>query len=72
MIIRAASPVFADAGTAYFGGFDPKQIKVGVGAELRLELFFFYYVAASLQLGYARGLMEGGEDQVYFLLNNPF
>lgn len=67
--------VFADAGNAFSDAFDIanlKRFKVGVGAELRLDAYLFYNVSATFQLGYARGLMSGGRNQVYFLLNNPF
>lgn len=67
--------VFVDAGNAFSGPFDfdnLKNFKVGVGAELRLDAYLFYNVGATFQLGYARGLMSGGKNQVYFLLNNPF
>ena len=68
---RLHGAVFADFGGA-FSAFDPKLLKLGVGAEVRLELYLFWYFPAALQLGYAHGFMEGGENQVYFLLNNPF
>ena len=64
--------VFADFGNAWFGTFEAAKLKLGVGAEVRMELYLYYYFGASLQLGYARGVMEGGENQLYFLLNNPF
>jgi hypothetical protein len=69
---RLHGAVFVDCGDAQFGTFDPAKIKCGAGTELRLDVYLFWSLPASLQLGYAHGFMTGGEDQWYFLLNNPF
>jgi outer membrane protein assembly factor BamA len=63
---------FADYGTATNSGFDFKDMKLGLGGEVILELTYAYYFAAALQLGYAHGFMAGGGNEVYFLLNSPF
>jgi hypothetical protein len=63
---------FVDYGGAFNGGFSFDKLKVGVGAELMLEITYAYYFNAALQLGYAHGFETGGGDQVYFLLNSPF
>ena len=34
---RLHGALFADAGNAYYGTFDPGQLRYGVGGELRLE-----------------------------------
>ena len=42
--------------------------KLGVGAEVMLELTYLYYFPASLQLGYAYGVDKGGGNQVGFTM----
>lgn len=75
---RLHGVVYADFGNAFSGGWTGSRAtkledwKAGAGGELRLDLNFFYYFGATLQLGYAHGFMKDGIDQVYFLLNNPF
>ena len=75
---RLHGAAFADWGNAFSGGWTGPRatrlsdFKLGAGVEVRLDLNFFYYFGATLQLGYAHGFNEGGIDQVYFLLNNPF
>jgi hypothetical protein len=69
---RLHGKLFADAGGAFSSGFAWDQVKVGVGAELICELQYAWYFPAALQLGYAYGVMSGGANQVYFLLNSPF
>lgn len=69
---RLHGKVFADYGGAFAKGFTTDGLKLGVGGELILEIQYFYYFAAALQLGYAYGVNAGGGNQVYFLLNNLF
>jgi len=63
---------FADCGNAFFYNLKPQELKVGVGAELLLEMVLGYYLPATFRVGYARGLMEGGGNEFHFLLGNPF
>jgi hypothetical protein len=69
---RLHGRLFTDIGNASNNGFNISDFKVGTGGELILELTYAYYFSASLQLGYAHGFMNGGGDEVYFLLNSPF
>jgi outer membrane protein assembly factor BamA len=69
---RLHGAVFTDVGNAFYGPFEVGALKVGVGAELRLDFLIAHDFGAALQLGYARGLTAGGQDQVYFFVNNPF
>ena len=69
---RLHGAVFADFGNATSAPFDARDLRLGIGAELRLEITLGYVLPAALQLGYARGLSTGGVDQIYFLLNNSF
>lgn len=63
---------FVDVGNAFFGDFKPKDLNVGVGAQLLLEFHIGYFVPLTFQLGYARGLMEDGSDEFIALLGNRF
>lgn len=69
---RLHGAAFVDCGNAMSDGFDWSELRVGIGAELRLEMILGYFLPAALQLGYAHGFMTGGDHQVYFYLNNPF
>jgi hypothetical protein len=62
---RLVGAVYADYGLAYSGDTHLDNFKLGVGAELGLNLTLGYSEGASLRLGYARGLMQEGQDQVY-------
>ncbi len=69
---RVTGDVFADVGNANYGGFDPSRVAVGVGAELLFDLVLGYVVPFTLRIGYARGLSEGGTDQLYGLFSAPY
>jgi hypothetical protein len=62
---RLHATIFCDYGDAFSGELDLSTFRVGVGAELFLDFTLFYVLPFSLRVGYARGLMEGGIDQVY-------
>lgn len=62
---RLHATIFCDYGDAFSHSFDIDTFRVGVGAELFLDFTVFYILPFSLRVGYARGLMEGGVDQVY-------
>jgi len=69
---RVTGNAFADVGNANYGRFDPSRLAVGVGAELLCDLVLGYVVPFTLRIGYARGLSEGGTDQLYGLFSAPF
>lgn len=69
---RLWATVFFDAGDAWSGEIDFGRFRYGVGAELHLDFTVFYVLGYSLRVGYARGLGEGGIDQVYGHLGVPF
>ena len=57
-----------DWGTAYDTSFDPDtNLRVSVGAALRLDAFFGYFVPGTFEVGYAHGLI-GGLSETWFLL----
>jgi hypothetical protein len=69
---RLYASAFVDAGDAFYGNFDFRTLRVGAGAELHVDFTLFYLLSFTLRVGYARGFMEGGLDQVYGHLGVPF
>lgn len=69
---RIHGAVFTDVGDAFFGPIDLSTFLVGVGAELHLDFTVAYVLGYSLRLGFARGLRDEGETQLYFHLGVPF
>ena len=69
---RISGDVFVDAGNANFGRFDPSAVLVGAGAELLVDIVAGYIIPFSARIGYARGFMAEGDDQVYGLFSSPF
>lgn len=57
--------IFTDMGAAWNKDFDAEDIKVGAGAEGRLDLVLGYKLHITPSLGIASGLSRGGEDRVY-------
>ena len=64
---RVYGAAFVDAGTAGDPPFQltPGGIHVGVGAELRAEIYLSYALSFTLRLGWAHGLGPGGVSQPY-------
>jgi len=61
--------LLADVGTAFDTRFDfDRHIRASLGAALRLDAFFGYFVPGTFELGYARGLNANGVGQTWFLL----
>jgi len=69
---RMYALAFFDFGDAFFGNFDLRTSGAGVGAEWFVDFTLFYLLGFSLRVGYARGLSDGGIDQVYGHLGVPF
>lgn len=69
---RLHAAVFCDYGDAFSDSFDIRTFRVGIGAELFLDFTVFYVLAFSLRVGYARGVSDGGIDQVYAHLGSSF
>jgi Tol biopolymer transport system component len=58
---RLHGALFVDAGEAWDdGGFDAGRLRTGVGAELRMDLTFSYFLPLTVRLGVAAGLDEQG------------
>jgi outer membrane protein assembly factor BamA len=59
---------FFDAGEVWDdrNRFSAREIKVGAGSELRMDITLGYWLKITPALGIAQGLSRGGETQVYF------
>jgi hypothetical protein len=61
--------LLSDIGTAFDTTFDPyKHGRVSVGAAVRVDAFFGYFVPGTFELGYAKGITPGGIGEGWFLL----
>jgi Tol biopolymer transport system component len=61
--------LLSDTGTAFDTRFDfDRNFRQSVGAALRLDLFFGYFVPGTLELGYSHGVTDGGVGQSWMLL----
>ena len=61
--------LLADAGTAFDVRFDAsRNLRTSVGAALRVDAFFGYFVPGTFELGFARGLQLGGVTDTWLLL----
>jgi Tol biopolymer transport system component len=61
--------VLSDTGTAFDTTFDAKRdLRTSLGAALRVDAFFGYFVPGTFEIGYARGLTDGGINETWFLL----
>jgi hypothetical protein len=56
-----------DAGNA-FDSFDFGNLKTAVGVAVRLDMIFGFYVPGSFDVGWARGLSDGGQHEFWLLL----
>ncbi len=56
-----------DAGMAA-DDFSTDAIKYAVGGSIRLDVIFGYYASGAFDLGFARGLSQGGSNEWWFLL----
>lgn len=69
---RIHGAVYGDVGDAFTGALDFERLRVGVGGHVMIDFTLGYVLPFTLRVGYARGLMEGGIDQVYGHLGVPF
>ena len=61
--------VLGDGGTAFDTTFVPaRDVRVSLGAALRLDAFFGYFSPGTFEVGYARGLAHDGINETWFLL----
>jgi hypothetical protein len=72
---RLSAAVFCDVGHAFFGVFNLdrfRDFRVGVGAEVLLDIVIGYYQWLTFRLGYAYGIMAPGGHTFHFLFGVPF
>ncbi len=72
---RLSGAVFCDVGHAFFGEFDGDRLRdfrVGVGAEVLLDVVVGYYQWLTFRMGYAYGIMAPGGHSFHFLFGVPF
>jgi hypothetical protein len=68
---RAHLAVLADAGTAFDETFDAhRDLRVSLGAALRMDAFFGYFVPGTFEIGYAHGLTSEGITETWLLLTS--
>src|SRR3569623_2889894 len=61
--------ILSDTGTAYDTKFDAStNLRTSIGAALRVDAFFGYFVPGTFELGYARGMIGNGVNDTWFLL----
>jgi hypothetical protein len=61
--------LLADVGTAFDTTFDwDRDMRASLGAALRLDAFFGYFVPGTFEVGYAHGLTSEGIGEAWFLL----
>jgi hypothetical protein len=57
-----------DAAAAWDTDPSAKNTRLAVGGALRLDAFFGYFVPGTFEVGYARGLINGGINEGWMLL----
>ncbi|HSD87333.1 MAG TPA: hypothetical protein VLB44_07450, partial [Kofleriaceae bacterium] len=66
---RVHFAIMGDVGTAFDTTFDHgRDLRASLGGALRLDAFFGYFVPGTFEIGYARGLINGGVNETWFLL----
>jgi Tol biopolymer transport system component len=69
---RLHAAVFVDVGGVSMDELSTDMLKVGIGAELRLDMLLAYYLPFTLRLGYGRGLSEEGENNFFLTMGLGF
>jgi hypothetical protein len=68
-IRRLHLAVLSDIGTAFDNTFDLyNNGRASLGAALRVDAFFGYFVPGTFEIGYAHGLTDAGIGETWFLL----
>ena len=66
---RVHMALLADVGTAFDTTFDwDRDMRASLGAALRVDAFFGYFVPGTFEVGYAHGLTSEGIGEAWFLL----
>jgi hypothetical protein len=68
-IRRLHLALLSDTGAAWDGEFDAdRNLRTSLGAALRLDAFFGYFVPGTFEFGYAHGLTDTGISEAWFNL----
>jgi hypothetical protein len=67
---RLHAAALLDVGNAFSSDFDPRELRVSVGAALRLDAVFGYFAGGAFDLGYAYGLSQGGGSETWLLFTH--
>ena len=59
-----------DAGDAFDGEIDLERFKLSVGVALRIDLSLGFGLPTTIDLGYSRGLTDGGVHETWLLLSS--
>lgn len=65
---RVHAAGLVDVGVAYDGEPSLDAVKPSIGAAVRLDAVVGYYVPATIELGLARGLVDGGQTDRWLLV----
>ena len=66
---RVHFAIMSDTAVAWNSTFDANNdVRTSIGAALRLDAFFGYFVPGTFEIGWSRGLIQGGIDESWFLL----
>jgi hypothetical protein len=69
---QISSTLFAGSASTWQSGNTPENYHYNLGAELHFHTEWFYFLPLKVRLGYAYGLDEDGEHQVYFSFSSSF
>ncbi len=61
-----------DLGNAFDDNIDLREFKPSLGVSLRLNMLIGYFVPGALDIGYARGLANGGISEYWTLITGTF
>ena len=68
-IRRLHVALLSDVATAFDTTFDPSNdVRWSIGGALRVDALFGYFVPGTFEIGYARGLVQGGVNESWFPL----
>ena len=66
---RVQGAVFSDQALISYDEFDRDDWKASVGGEVIIYFALGYYQGMSARFSYARGFMEGGGNELIFLIS---
>ena len=64
--------LFVNGGDAWYERLGVNHLKWGVGGEIITELVLGYWLPVQLRLGYAKGVSDYGQEQIYLDMGGSF